>query len=599
MFFVDAAKGDDAGAGSEKQPWKTIARALGGLHPGDTLCLRGGVFHEEVTVSLEGAAGKPIVIRSYPGELAIIDAGLPEFLEKPAESWEPVAGGAPGEFRSKQRHPNLRDVMGAFGDSLIGLHTYHHAIDLRAGNEFWDLEIPADAKNSDIKPVYCGPGIWYDRVDGRLYARLAPTHVPGIENYTGESDPRKLPLVVAPYRAVPLHVDGASHVVFQDLVIRGGGYNTVVLDQTHDLAFENVTIFASSYGIRAMGAQRLKLDHCALIGTVPPWSFRTDTSLRSYGGDVRRDITRFGTHALLVQEAGREYSVFAYPINDDWEIAHCDFTGSHDGIYLGGVSVRFHHNRIWGTQDDGIYLSPMYPRMGKAKPCEIHLYQNLFGNLLTALAFGGPEPKNNDQVYIYRNVFDLRTPVKAGRPSSGEKEPRFSTGHIIGDHGGPPWSAMTIYHNTVIAAERARSADMTLLGATSPERPRRFFNNILLHLEKLPPLLSVPEINDAKAEGNLYWQPGLTPKTAAGLLKPKRAPAGKMESIFLAADPAFLNASPEPAAQNDYRLQPTSPAIDAGVPLPAEWPDPLREQDKGKPDAGAFPLGAPALEAGR
>jgi hypothetical protein len=229
----------------------------------------------------------------------------------------------------------------------------------------------------------------------------------------------------------------------------------------------------------------------------------------------------------------------------------------------------------------------------------IHLYQNVFGNLLTALAFGGPELRNNDQVYLYRNVFDLRQPVKAGRPSSSETTPRFSTGHVIGDHGGPPWSAITIYHNTIIAAERARSADMALLGATSPERPRRFFNNILLHLEKLPALLSVPEQNDVKAEGNLYWQPGLTPETAAGLLKPKRAPAGRMETVVLAADPGFISASPDPVAQNDYRLRPGSPAIDAGVELPAEWPDPLREKDKGKPDVGALPLGAEPLQVGR
>jgi hypothetical protein len=207
--------------------------------------------------------------------------------------------------------------------------------------------------------------------------------------------------------------------------------------------------------------------------------------------------------------------------------------------------------------------------------------------------------KNNDQVYFYRNVVDLRQPVKTGRPSTSEATARFSTGHIIGDHGGPPWSAMTIYHNTVIAGERARSADMTLLGASSAERPRRFFNNILLHLDKLPTLLSISEQNDAKAEGNLYWQPGLTPESAAAILKPKRAPAGKIETVFLAADPAFVSASPDPAAPNDYRLKPGSPAIDAGAELPAEWPDPLREKDKGKPDVGAFPLGVEPLQVGR
>ena len=39
--------------------------------------------------------------------------------------------------------------------------------------------------------------------------------------------------------------------------------------------------------------------------------------------------------------------------------------------------------------------------------------------------------------------------------------------------------------------------------------------------------------------------------------------------------------------------------INAGVPLPVDWPDPLRAADKGKPDIGALPLGADAFKVGR
>jgi len=66
---------------------------------------------------------------------------------------------------------------------------------------------------------------------------------------------------------------------------------------------------------------------------------------------------------------------------------------------------------------------------------------------------------------------------------------------------------MMIYHNTFVMAEHARSADMALLGATSAERPRRLFNNILFHLNKLSPLLSAMAQHDVRVEGNLYWQP--------------------------------------------------------------------------------------------
>jgi len=45
-------------------------------------------------------------------------------------------------------------------------------------------------------------------------------------------------------------------------------------------------------------------------------------------------------------------------------------------------------------------------------------------------------------------------------------------------------------------------------------------------------------------------------------------------------------------------LQPGSSAIDAGVELPADWPDPLRERSV-KPDIGALPVGGEALSVGR
>ena len=39
--------------------------------------------------------------------------------------------------------------------------------------------------------------------------------------------------------------------------------------------------------------------------------------------------------------------------------------------------------------------------------------------------------------------------------------------------------------------------------------------------------------------------------------------------------------------QIDLRLQPDSPAIDSGQPIPSDWFDPLRDADKETPDIGA------------
>src|SRR5262245_40281564 len=70
---VDAARGDDQAEGSRERPWRTLPHAIARLQPRDTLYLRGGTYYETVTLSLRGTAEKPITIRSFPGELAVID----------------------------------------------------------------------------------------------------------------------------------------------------------------------------------------------------------------------------------------------------------------------------------------------------------------------------------------------------------------------------------------------------------------------------------------------------------------------------------------------------------------------------------------------
>jgi hypothetical protein len=88
--FVDPVNGNDSAAGSMEQPWKTLNFALRQLRAGDTLCLRGGIYWEHVTASPKGSVEAPITVRSYPGEIAILDGGYREFFEDPANAWETV-----------------------------------------------------------------------------------------------------------------------------------------------------------------------------------------------------------------------------------------------------------------------------------------------------------------------------------------------------------------------------------------------------------------------------------------------------------------------------------------------------------------------------
>ncbi len=84
--YVDAVKGNDANDGTREQPWQTVSHAVRQLSAGDTLYLRGGTYYEHVKLTQSGQPGQPITIRSYPGELVILDGGFREFFENPAGS---------------------------------------------------------------------------------------------------------------------------------------------------------------------------------------------------------------------------------------------------------------------------------------------------------------------------------------------------------------------------------------------------------------------------------------------------------------------------------------------------------------------------------
>ena len=190
-YFVNPVAGNDAADGSQQKPWRTLGHAVNKLRAGDTLVLRGGTYYEHVVANLTGTPDRPITIRAYPGELAILDGGLREFFEAPAVAWEPCPGGAAGEFRSTKAYPNLGaagdgpGVFGNFGDSLVPLAAYRFRGDLQSDNLYWNVE----NKVGNESFIYCGPGIWYDEASGHIHCRLAAMNLPGLgeDNYRGVS----------------------------------------------------------------------------------------------------------------------------------------------------------------------------------------------------------------------------------------------------------------------------------------------------------------------------------------------------------------------------------------------------------------------------
>jgi len=596
--FVDSRAGDDRHGGTAEAPWSSIQHALEQLGPGDTLYLRGGTYYERVVCRVEGTAEAPITIRAFPGELVVLDGGFREFFDRPAQAWEPAPDGAEGEFRSTAAYPDLARpadpgqpvvasgayaeavcVLGNFGDSMVPLHGYHSLRDLQSANEYWNLRDKLDVEES----IYCGPGLWFDRQTGRIHVRLAHTTLEGLgdSNYRGPTDPRKLPLVVGGRGAV-LDVDGAKHVRFQDLVVRGTRGRTVNIRSAADIELDGLTIYGGCPALYVQGTIGLRMRHCALRGVSAPWSFRTSEKYR-------------GISTYLFIASGEA------PGNRDFEVAYCEFSDCHDGLILGSIDdLSFHHNYVDNFNDDGLYLTTGW-KPGR----NIRIFQNRLGRCLTTFSFAGEGVgQEGTDACIFRNVIDLRAPVHYYQPKGPDEPQEITTfGRLCGDHGGPIWKPMRFYHNTVVAGDAAfRNYYGAGWGGHMKGTSRSVLDNVFLQVRGLPGLVFAAEARDLRADGNLHWSVSDGGETEEDFFAKLRLSKAFQESKAqsppgwaagdLFADPQFVAFDGAPTAKNDYRLRPESRAVDAGVAIPAEWPDPLRQLDQGEPDLGALPLGS-------
>lgn len=599
-YFVDPGNGQDTSDGSRERPWKTLVHAVSRLEAGDTLCLRGGIYHEHVTIALAGTSDEPITIRAYPGELPILDGGVPEFFNSPETAWEPCPDGVEGEYRSSSAYPELGagengfNAHAWFGDAMVPMQGYRFLTDLRDPSMAWDLKNKVGEEGS----VYCGPGVFYDVKSGRFHARLAHTTLRalGDDNYRGVTDPRQLPLIVAAWKHGPtLTIRDSSDLQLQDLVVRGSVTATVDVSDSARLVFDGLTVYSGQSAFRVRDTAGLRLLNTACRGIAAPWTFRGHLKYRS---SEARIFSASGW-----SPTGRE--------NRDFELAWCEFTDSVDGVFVGNVKgLRFHHNLLDNISDDGIFLTSGTGYDGITHGGDVEIFQNVLSRCLTTFAFGVGHGRQKtlangiqtgSGVHIYRNVLDFRRPVMyqfPSRPDGTEELP--SKGRFASDHGGPAWEPMNIYHNTIIADD-PDGYDYGTTGFTRGLRggnTRRVFNNLVVQLEKFLSTALVKPSADLEIDGNLFWSVahGASEDFLARFRQSKNnVPSLGVHDRF--ADPRFATFSADWREPLDLRLEKGSAAIDASIAIPHDWPD-VATRDEGQPDAGAVCLNGEAWHVG-
>jgi len=301
------------------------------------------------------------------------------------------------------------------------------------------------------------------------------------------------------------------------------------------------------------------------------------------------------------------------PENRDFEIAYSEFTDGHDCVFVRFINeLKFHHNYVDNFNDDGLEVG------ARKRDQQVYAYQNLFSRCLITITLheilpdeSPPDVDPGAGVYLTRNIVDLRRGTLKGPPKTPDPSGAYldQMGMLCSDHGGPTWPDYYFYHNTVVRADDSfRDYYGFGMGAQGMRNNRRrTFNNCFVQLTGVPGLNFGGDVSqvDAEIDGNLMW--GVVDGAGQGSdffvknlgpLAKKFPPPERWMKHDQFADPKFAALSADPKAPFDLTLQESSPAIDAGVLVPAEWFDPLRAEDQGKPDQGALPLGAEPWNVG-
>ena len=169
-------------------------------------------------------------------------------------------------------------------------------------------------------------------------------------------------------------------------------------------------------------SKEIRVTHSAFRGLAAPWTSRAHMKYR-------------GTASYQIVFQNNQ------PINENIELAWCEFTDDHDFAFLRYVkNLQFHHNFVDNFNDDGLECGP------KLRDHTMFIYQNRIGACLIPLSqheneqgriAAGPRPASRRVRLSQRDRSarrDVQMPADSARP---ERRVPARGRPSLGDHGGP------------------------------------------------------------------------------------------------------------------------------------------------------------------
>jgi Protein of unknown function (DUF1565) len=596
-YYV-SVRGSDHNPGSAAEPWRTITSAVARLRPGDTLYVRAGTYFERPTVLASGTPTAPITVQSYPGEVAVIDSGVPEFRAAGNHDWE-LVDPALGEYRSIRQYPSGN--VYAYIDGIPGyINGRPLLVPYRSAEAFRAI---SDAYVDTSTPFYVGPGVFYDPLDKRIHIRLAKTRdMRATESRYGrifdseKPEPGRYAIILS--NAETTLTVGGSHLVFKNLVIHQAKNAIRLSPEAHNVRFDGITAWVGDSAIEADGASihHITVTRSRIYGDHPYWIFWSDMKDPPAPADLLRSTSidlRGGTH--------------------DWEISLNHIRGSGQDLISTNTNERrifAHHNRMENCGDDAFELE------GARDVGEIRVAGNFISNCLVAVAPGQDSPSFSGPLYVYRNiiVFLRNFPVnRAEGINSWNGGGRFGYEYMFKQHS----DNTHIYHNTLVLLNHGGDG-MNLV----PESPAHSYvaNNLAVVVNGRVNG-DYPTGPGQIVNGNLYWKVNTAdsnPLVSSYDTVPAFSVATGLEREGLGevagqgTDPRFVGFALEvvdrtrpvwelrPGSEvfepSDFLLRQDSPAIGSGIAIPPHPRlGPLPDTRTSR-DIGALPYGDSSAE---
>ncbi len=456
--------GSNRNDGKLNRPWRTLRYALEMLSAGDVLYLRDGTYYEhEIKIGISGSASTPITIRSYPGERAVIDGGVPYFTTTRGSEWEIIDSNI-GLYRSRRALPEEADFVRAWlVDDDVQLVEYESAENLESTN-YGPL--------NGLEQFYMGPGIQL-RADGHLYLRLQ-------YNPNDLSDPSGNLLAPTPIDTNPnnhriaiffssyiFRLDGASYVHFRDLVFSHAEY---IFDVRAGSDHNVLSGSQLNYGSRGLvirdNVRDWEIYNCEFNNGVPDYIYWTDVKNR--GEDVAEAYPEFQSVAISGSLPG-------FLVHDNY------FRDTFDGLSLqdGTTDARISDNVFARIRDDSINLSRGIS--------EVEVAHNLLWHVMSGISNLGSDAAPGD-VYIHHNVIDNSAYQRGGRPGNVREDnwPIWTIGSPFPDHDdGNKASWWKLYNNTIVTRQNVGHPWAPAGPDSVTGNPEKYvFNNIFYMLDE-------------------------------------------------------------------------------------------------------------------